>query len=290
MKKILTCLFAIALSLPLWAVTASPYPFEVTQPDGTTIMVKLVGDEHYAYYTTVDGTPLRRLDTGFFVEDQSVADEFPTIAAQRRSAAIRPRQEIGGFPLTGSPKSLVLLVGFEDLPFEQSRDDFYKLLNESGYSYNGATGSCRDYFIAASDSLFQPQFDVYGPFTVPGKMADYGAEEGSSHDKNPQLMVIQACILAAESGVDFSQYDTDYDGVLDNVFIYYAGHNQAEGADKNTIWHERTLYKVPVDGYDCVDLVEIDKYEYEKLRTLNLSTPEEIVDSVVLYLLENGLI
>lgn len=236
MKKILTCLFAIALSLPLWAVTASPYPFEVTQPDGTTIMVKLVGDEHYAYYTTVDGTPLRRLDTGFFVEDQSVADEFPTIAAQRRSAAIRPRQEIGGFPLTGSPKSLVLLVGFEDLPFEQSRDDFYKLLNESGYSYNGATGSCRDYFIAASDSLFQPQFDVYGPFTVPGKMADYGAEEGSSHDKNPQLMVIQACILAAESGVDFSQYDTDYDGVLDNVFIYYAGHNQAEGADKNTIW------------------------------------------------------
>ncbi len=243
MKKILTCLFAIALSLPLWAVTASPYPFEVTQPDGTTIMVKLVGDEYHAYYTTVDGTPLRRLDNGFLVEDPSVLDEFPSVAAQRRTKAIRPRQEATTYPLTGSPKSLVLLVGFKDLPFAQSRDDFHKLLNESGYSYNGAMGSCRDYFIASSDSLFQPQFDVYGPFTVSGKMADYGAESGNSHDKNPEGMVIEACLLAADSGVDFSQYDIDEDGVLDNVFIYYAGYNQAEGGGENTIWpHKHSIY------------------------------------------------
>lgn len=61
-------------------------------------------------------------------------------------------------------------------------------------------------------------------------------------------------------------------------------------SDKNTIWHERTLYKVPVDGYDCVDVEEIDEFEYKKLKMLNLSTPEEIVDSVVLYLLEKGFI
>lgn len=61
-------------------------------------------------------------------------------------------------------------------------------------------------------------------------------------------------------------------------------------SDKNTIWHERTLYKVPVDGYDCVDVEPIEEFEYKKLKMLNLSTPEEIVDSVVLYLLENGFI
>ena len=61
-------------------------------------------------------------------------------------------------------------------------------------------------------------------------------------------------------------------------------------SDKNTIWHERTLYKIPVDGYETVDVEEIDEFEYKKLKTLNLSTPEEIVDSVVLYLLENGFI
>ncbi len=61
-------------------------------------------------------------------------------------------------------------------------------------------------------------------------------------------------------------------------------------SDNNTIWHERTLYKVPVDGYDCVDIEPIDKYEYEKLRTLNLKTPEEIADAVILSLLESGII
>lgn len=62
------------------------------------------------------------------------------------------------------------------------------------------------------------------------------------------------------------------------------------GSNGNTIWHVEGFYDLPVDGYDTVKLVEIDKYEFEKLRMLNLSTPEEIVDSVVLYLLENGFI
>ena len=243
MKKLLSCLSAIVFSVSLWAVTATPEPFAVTQPDGTTIMVRLVGDEYHAYYTTEDGTPLRRLNNGFFVEDYTVKEEFAGVAAQRRAAAITPRKEATKFPLTGSPKSLVLLVGFKDLPFEQSLEDFDKLLNQSGYDYDGSTGSCRDYFIAASDSLFQPQFDVYGPFTVSGNMADYGAESGNSHDKNPQGMVIDACLVAAENGVDFSQYDTDGDGILDNVFIYYAGHNQAEGGPANSIWpHKHTIY------------------------------------------------
>lgn len=236
MKRIIFCLCTIVCSVSLWAVTATPYPFTVTQPDGTTITVRLHGDEYHSYYTTEDGTPLRRLDNGFFVEDYTVKENFASTASQRRAASIRPREEATKFPLTGSPKSLVLLVGFKDLPFEQSLEDFNKLLNQSGYDYNGATGSCRDYFIAASDSVFQPQFDVYGPFTVDGNMADYGAENGDTHDKDPYSMVIDACVTASENGVDFSQYDTDNDGVLDNVFIYYAGHNQAEGGPANSIW------------------------------------------------------
>jgi len=61
-------------------------------------------------------------------------------------------------------------------------------------------------------------------------------------------------------------------------------------SDKNKIWHEKTLYKVPVDGYDTVELVEIDKYEYEKLKMLNYKTPEEIIDAFVLSLMEGGVL
>jgi len=61
-------------------------------------------------------------------------------------------------------------------------------------------------------------------------------------------------------------------------------------SDQNDIWHERTLYNVPVDGYETVDIEEIDKHEYKQLKMLNLSTPEEIIDNFVLSLLENKII
>lgn len=61
-------------------------------------------------------------------------------------------------------------------------------------------------------------------------------------------------------------------------------------SDKNTIWHERTLYNVPVDGYDTVETVEIDEYEYRQLKTLNGKTPEQIIDEYNLLLLEMGVI
>lgn len=61
-------------------------------------------------------------------------------------------------------------------------------------------------------------------------------------------------------------------------------------SDQNNIWHERTLYKVPVDGYETVDVIEIDEFEYKQLKMLNLSTPQEIIDNFVLSLLEDNII
>jgi hypothetical protein len=50
------------------------------------------------------------------------------------------------------------------------------------------------------------------------------------------------------------------------------------------------MYNLPIDGYDTVELVEIDKYEYERLRMLNLKTPEEIIDEYTLLLLAGGIL
>ena len=69
--------------------------------------------------------------------------------------------------------------------------------------------------------------------------------------------------------------------------------NEAEAilsSDKNTIWHEKTLYKVPVSGYDEVEIFPIEEFEYKRLKMLNLSTPEEIIDNFMLSLLENNII
>lgn len=61
-------------------------------------------------------------------------------------------------------------------------------------------------------------------------------------------------------------------------------------SDENTIWHETTLYNIPVDGYDTVVLQEIDEYEYKQLKMLNGKTPEEIIDAYTLSLIVEGVL
>lgn len=61
-------------------------------------------------------------------------------------------------------------------------------------------------------------------------------------------------------------------------------------SDGKYIWHVYGLYALPLDGYDTVELVEIDQYEYRKLKALNLKTPEEIIDEYTLQLIEGGIL
>jgi M6 family metalloprotease-like protein len=256
MKKYFVCALLSMLSMGMFAVPATPYPFEVTQPDGSTIMVRLHGDEYHHFYTQLDGTPLRLNNSGFLVKDtQPLEQILLTGTTLRKEARAKEKQRVPSkYPLTGSPKALVLLVGFQDVKFEQTLEDFNNLLNQSGYSHNGAIGSCRDYFIAASDSIFQPQFDVYGPFTLSQNIAYYGERDSKYNDARPYQMVIEACQMAARSGVDFSQYDTDGDGVLDNVFIFFAGHNESEGAPSNSIWPHQSNISILGESVDGLRL------------------------------------
>ena len=63
-------------------------------------------------------------------------------------------------------------------------------------------------------------------------------------------------------------------------------------SDNETIWHEKTLYRIPVDEvkFDTVEVQEIDEYEYKQLKILNMKTPEEIIDEFVMSLLEGNII
>ena len=61
-------------------------------------------------------------------------------------------------------------------------------------------------------------------------------------------------------------------------------------SDEKYIWHLDFLKEIPAKGYDTVDIVPIDVYEYNNLKMLNGHTFEEIVDSIMLSLLEGGII
>ena len=223
---------ALLCSTALWAVVASPEPVVRTQADGSTVTLQLVGDEYHHYYTRMDGTPVRLNTQGMYVDDASAAT--PSASARKARRVAQEKQFSATFPLSGSPHSVVILVNFSDMKFQYKREDFEAMLNESGYSQNGGVGSARDYFTACSDSVFSPIFDCYGPVTLNKGYAYY--------DNRAAQMVVEACNkVADELGIDFAQYDTNNDGRIDNIFVYYAGHNEAEGAAASTIWPHRSI-------------------------------------------------
>ena len=68
MKKFLLSVFAtLFMAMPMFASKANSEPFTVKQSDGTELTVVLHGDEHFHWYSTLDGAVLARIDGQFFV-------------------------------------------------------------------------------------------------------------------------------------------------------------------------------------------------------------------------------
>ncbi len=191
-------------------------------------------------------------------EAMKALQEEETLALQQaRSRSIAMSEQVQSVSLSpfkdNSPKVLVILVNFADVQFVTPSPNtaFANFLNQEGYSTNGATGSVRDYLMASSYGQFIPTFDVIGPITLPHPMIYYGQSASSSakYDANPGQMVIDACTIAQKGGLIFSNYDTNGDRYVDNVFIIFAGHNQSEGGSKDAIWpHQGNTRETSLDG------------------------------------------
>ena len=145
------------------------------------------------------------------------------------------------FPHTGSPRAIVLLVQFANRPFKvQPRKAFNQYLNsmadkhqDFGNAENRNTGSVKRYFSDMSGGKFKPQFDLYGPITMPKNAAYYG--EGSSSMEKYRELVSEACTMMDDS-LDFSKYDADKDGNVDLVYIIYAGYGESVSSIDSTLW------------------------------------------------------
>lgn len=173
--------------------------------------------------------------------------------SSRRNASLKAgsnpqKEKLNNFPTIGEVHSLVILVQFADTKFSTVGSDahqfFNNMLNEPGFTYsNGANGSARDFYLNSSNGRFQPQFDVIGPVTLPEKYSYYGANQGSSVDNPARLeqFVREACTLA-DPLVDFSQYDHNQDGYIDNIYFFYTGKGEADSGDGNAIWPHSAYY------------------------------------------------
>lgn len=251
LKILLAGVFLLLSSMTAFAVPAKPVKRTLLQADGTTIELTLRGDEHFMFYADDKGNPYILNADGRLERKtgQEITDTWTAQRKKRLSVVNGTRQDNAltraGKPNTtiGKHRGLVILVQFPDFPFatENPQETYNRFFNEVGYSEYGNTGSVKDYFLKQSYGQLEIDFDVVGPYTTINKLSYYGEHAGNSSDANPAKMVTEA-IDAAAADVNFSNYDWNEDGEVDQVFIICAGYNEAEGADAKFIWpHEWAL-------------------------------------------------
>ncbi len=267
-SKILLSLLLLLTALSLYAVPARPGKFRHVQPDGSTITLVRHGDEWGHWLTDGAGNVVRKDADGFYRPvPASKAESIRRQAATRRAEARRRRVPRASGIALDKKRFLVILVAFSDLDFKtpDANTAFGNLLNQQGYSANGGKGSARDFYYENSRGKFEPVFDVYGPVKLSHDKAYYGGNDSDDNDLRPEQAVAEAC-EALDGQVDFSRYDNDGDGQVDLVFMYYAGHGEADSDDEDSIWPHQwslsnadislTLDGCKVDSYACSNELE----------------------------------
>ncbi len=313
-----TLVMALCGAMPLaaMAVPAKPGPMQVTQADGSTITIRLYGDEYHHFCTTDDGYLLTS-DNGIYcyadvdAQGRTISSGLKASDAAARTAEVkaylkgtdmtrvlgtmdaqaRTRRAARGaaariaapafaqrsttsmqkgpglfpgthFPPKGKQKGLVILVEYNDVSMSKRYDPldyFTRMLNEPGFSDLKATGSAVDFFRESSCGQFEPEFDVYGPVKLSRDRSYYGGNNFRGDDLHPEDMVKEACELLDDE-IDFSEYDRDGDGVVDNVFVFYAGGGEASGGGADTVWPHAWYLSEAYDAAPEFDGVAVDRY------------------------------
>lgn len=259
----------LCLVLSVWAVPAKRGVWcSLSLVDGTEVKAQLVGDEFLHYYVSEDGTKyVQDESTGLY---RKMTDE---VTAQRRAAVRRAqaqgrqkrmlRKAQASNVFQGTKKGLIILVQFTDTKFKSGHDLalYERIANDENYSGNNFRGSIKDYFKAQSHGLFELDFDVAGICQLQHTYAYYG-KNSNDNDVRAGQMVAEACLWAHEHGTDFSKYDWDGDGEVDQVFVLYAGHGEASyDKDPDTIWpHMHYLSASDYRKSLSLDGVTVDTY------------------------------
>ena len=238
------------------AVPAKPGWHTVTQSDGTTLQVQAVGNAFNHALLTSDGLAVARGADGDYYyrstvtgltavraheASQRTASENAFINVQRASLTMpdkpyklpgqggRGRLGVGGsnadssVPAIGQRRIPIILVEFTDKKFNNTRQDIIDAM----LTGNESVGQ---YFRDQSNGMYQPEFEVFGIYSLSHDREYYGGHQGDDNDKGLGWLVTEACQLAAADGVSFKPYDTNNDDNCDVVIVIYAGVGEAQAS------------------------------------------------------------
>ncbi len=269
LKKIISCLLLLMTCVLAMAIPARPGVYTLTQPDGSTFQAKITGDEFFRLTKTTDGCAVILDDDGYYcyaffglnghrfssgIHVSAANSSSPAAAASRvipvramnrlaagkrslmsRKSAAQLISEPATRASSNTKKVIVILAQFSDLKFKYTRSNFNDMLTKHGYDYNGATGSAMDYLNDQFEGTMDFDIVVSDIVTLSRGYAYYGKNDSEGQDEKAHEAVAEACRLA-DANIDFSQFDGDGDGEVDNVFVFFAGPDEAHGASEDHIW------------------------------------------------------
>ena len=178
-------------------------------------------------------------------------------------------------------RGLIILVEYNDRSFlygDEMNEIMNDIANKENYKGDSRTnyvdesqgiearvyGSIHDYFSDNSNGKFQPHFDILGPVKV-----NHSQYYPNGVANVPQLVV--DVVNAADSQVDFSQYDGDSDGVVDLVYFVFAGlGSHVPGNDPRLVWGHRWYFpdNVVKDGVKLVDYACSSEIQFDDTRPM----------------------
>lgn len=318
-KQLITSLLFVFMSgATLEAAPALPVKHRLTQPDGTMITVYLRGDEFVHFYETTDGLMLQKNPEGFYcyaegsekdgiapgpltaadpalrtpeeqtylkgIDQKALRERIfkKTVSEKTRSQKVAPGVIPAEFPTTGEVRGLLVLAQYEDIKFSEAAtaEAYDRVMNEENYSGTLAAGSVRDYFLAQSGYQLKLVFDVVGPVTLSNKRAFYGSAQTTGKERVDE-MVMEAVKLAHEQNpeLDFSRYDKNDDGVVDFIFVIYAGYGEAQGGGEECVWPQSSTLEYK--DWTVYNGLYLGRYACScELRNNKETNPDKALDGI----------
>lgn len=128
-------------------------------------------------------------------------------------------------------RMVVIPVQFEDREFSCTADELKQTVTLSEEYFRRQFRGERDF-----------SFTLAPTVTLPKAVAYYGSNYSDRRDVLLHEAVRSACSSSSGS-IDFSIYDNDSDGYVDNVCLITAGLSEADGADESWIWPQHGYLK-----------------------------------------------
>ncbi|MBQ7419987.1 MAG: M6 family metalloprotease domain-containing protein [Prevotella sp.] len=152
----------------------------------------------------------------------------------------------------GDKRQLVFLVDFTDLAFTDAAPAtlWNKIFNQENFQETPFRGSVHDYFYDQSFGQFNLLFDLYYVHMDKAHRQYRSGDIDEFDDTRAGLLLTEILDMKKGEITDWSAYDWDNDGYVNQVFILFAGKGQNDGGDENTIWaHQWKLSEQSLGPY-----------------------------------------